>query len=89
MAASDYPVTAQVPDPVSVFNITISSTQTDQPPGLVYGTPDVPPEMVQNSISDVPASTTTDSIASKQLIIYNDPRAALETLRNLGLRDIF
>ena len=69
--------TVLIPDPIEIARITISDDQDNT--GIVYNNPSIPyPE---------PVSSTSGSSggATAQLIIYNDPRSALEAVQSLGI----
>lgn len=75
-----------------VLSAEISDTQTPDEPGIVYANPDVPYSTVQDLAVGAGGqklgSGGGPSFNSKQVVIYNDPRAAKQAIADLGLTGI-
>lgn len=72
-----------------VLSATISDTQVPDDPGIVYANPDVPYSVVQDLAVGAGGqrlgSGGGPTLQTKQLVIYNDPRAAKQAIADLGL----
>lgn len=77
-----------------VLSAQISDTDYPDEPGIVYANPKVPYQTIQNLAVGSGGRTISspgsggNNVNSKQLVIVNDPRAALRAVADLGLQGI-
>lgn len=72
-----------------ILSAEISDTSTPNEPGIVYANPEVPYSIIQDLATGAGGqkqSSGGGGINSKQLVVYNDPRAARQAIQDLGLK---